>query len=91
MPSSALQARDPRVRKERCGTGKRWEMRKLWAVARLAPNLQVTTRERRRLSRSAIQGMGSTELKCAALLVSNDVRSHAALHKDQTGEGEERE
>ena len=31
MASSALQARDPRDRKERCGTGKHWQMRKLSA------------------------------------------------------------
>lgn len=31
MASSALQARDPRDRKERCGTGKHSEMRKLSA------------------------------------------------------------
>jgi len=31
MAISPLQARDPRERKERCGQGKHWEMRKLSA------------------------------------------------------------
>jgi hypothetical protein len=69
MPSSALQARDPRARKECSGTGKRWEIRKLSAGADVSVESSVHPREQRRVPRSTIQGMGSTELKCAALLV----------------------
>jgi len=65
MKSSSLQARDPRLSEERSGTGKRGEIRKLSADGEVSVESSVQPHEQRRLPRSRIQGMGSTELKWA--------------------------
>ena len=66
-------------------------MRKLSTGGEVSVESSVQPREQRRLRRSTIQGMGSTELKWAALLCSNDVRSNAALHEIKQEKREEGE
>jgi hypothetical protein len=78
MKSSSLQARDPRVSEERSGTGKRGEIRKLSADGEVSVESSVQPHEQRRLPRSRIQGMGSTELKWAGFAMF-ERRSHSSV------------
>jgi hypothetical protein len=65
-------------------------MRKLSAGGEVSVESSVQPREQRMLPRSAIQGMGSTELKCAAWLVRTMFTLTLHFNQDQTGGRKER-
>ena len=58
MASSALQARDPRVRRGRYVEHERWEMRELSAGGEVSVESSGRAREQRRSSRSTIREYG---------------------------------
>ena len=90
MAISALQARDPGVREDRCGTRKRWELRELSAGGEVSVESQIKqARKEGRPVRNLGGVIHGIEVCCFAS--SDDVHTHAAFHQDPTGEWEERE
>jgi hypothetical protein len=66
MVSSALQARDPRVREDRGVIHERWETKELSVGGEVSVESSDHACGQRLLSRSTIRDKRSTELKCAS-------------------------